>query len=80
MDTEAGLAGAIAHVGAKAFKSAALDNSREFAKASAALGGFGIDAYFCHLYSSWDKGSVERHNGIARLYVPKGAKNKPNER
>jgi hypothetical protein len=36
--------------------------------------GIGAAAYFTHPYSSWEKGAVERHNGLARLAAPKGAR------
>ncbi|MCL1803187.1 MAG: IS30 family transposase [Eubacteriaceae bacterium] len=73
LDTAAGLLQAICHIGANAFKTVTLDNGSEFAGVSEALGGLGIEAYFCHPYSSWEKGSVERHNAMVRQYVPKGA-------
>jgi len=79
LDTVAGLAGAVAHAGAKAFKYAALDNGVEFAKASAALGVFSVDAYFCHPYSSWEKGSVERQWNGKAVCAERG-KDKPNRR
>lgn len=28
--------------------------------------------YFCHPYSSFERGSNERHNGILRQFTPKG--------
>jgi IS30 family transposase len=28
--------------------------------------------YYAHPYTSCDKGSVERHNGLIRRYIPKG--------
>lgn len=33
----------------------------------------GVPFYFCHSYSSWEKGSVENYNGEARKYVKKGS-------
>lgn len=33
----------------------------------------GVPFYFCHAYSSWEKGSVENYNGEARTYIPKGS-------
>jgi IS30 family transposase len=33
----------------------------------------GVPFYFCHSYSSWEKGSVENYNGQARKYIPKGS-------
>lgn len=31
----------------------------------------GISTYFCHSYSSWEKGSVENAFGLIREYIPK---------
>lgn len=33
----------------------------------------GVPFYFCHPYSSWEKGSVEHYNGQARKYIRKGS-------
>lgn len=33
----------------------------------------GVKFYFCHPYSSWEKGSIENYNGQARKYVKKGS-------
>ena len=33
----------------------------------------GVPFYFCHPYSSWEKGSVENYNGHARKYIKKGS-------
>lgn len=33
----------------------------------------GVPFYFCHPYSSWEKGSVENYNGQARKYILKGS-------
>jgi IS30 family transposase len=32
----------------------------------------GTDFYFCHPYSSWEKGSIENRIGVIRRYIPKG--------
>ena len=31
-----------------------------------------IPIYFCHQYSSWEKGSVENANKYIRKFIPKG--------
>jgi len=31
-----------------------------------------MPTYFCHPYSSWEKGTVENTNGRIRRYIPKG--------
>lgn len=33
----------------------------------------GVPFYFCHAYSSWEKGGVENYNGQARKYIKKGS-------
>lgn len=33
----------------------------------------GVPFYFCHAYSSWEKGSIENYNGQARKYIKKGS-------
>lgn len=43
---------------------------RYHTKLEAALG---VPFYFCHPYSSWEKGGVENFNGQARKYIHKGA-------
>jgi IS30 family transposase len=32
----------------------------------------GIQCYFCHPYSAWERGSVENIQGLVRWYLPKG--------
>lgn len=48
------------------------DNGGEFAGHKAL--DFLMKSYFCDPYSSWQKGGVEKVNGILRRYVPKGSK------
>ena len=50
------------------FKSITTDNGSEFAK----LSDLEAVSYYAHPYTSCDKGSVERHNGIIRRFIPKG--------
>lgn len=51
------------------FKSITCDNGLEFAK----MNDFSnvSDIYFAHPYSSYERGTNERHNGILRRFVPK---------
>lgn len=44
-----------------------LDNGVENAR----HGELGVETYFCHPYSSWEKGSVEQGIGVIRKYIPK---------
>lgn len=49
------------------FKTLTLDNGIEFQKHEQ----IGCDTYFCHPYSSWEKGTIENTNGLIRRYIPK---------
>ncbi len=53
------------------FKTVTADNGSEFARLSE-LKDRGIGVYFTHPFSSYEKGSNERHNRIYRRFVPKG--------
>jgi IS30 family transposase len=53
----------------KIFKSITGDNGHEFAGLKDAVT---CSVYFCHPYSSWEKGTNERHNGLLRRFVKKG--------
>jgi len=55
--------------GRRNFKSITSDNGSEFSLLHTL---WRIPVYFCHPYSSWEKGSVERHNRLLREFVPKG--------
>jgi IS30 family transposase len=50
------------------FKSITADNGSEFA----GLDRQGIDVYYAHPYSAWERGTNERHNGLIRRFIPKG--------
>ena len=49
------------------------DNGKEFAWFKELEQAFDAKAYFCHPYSSWEKGSIENMNGFISRYVSKGA-------
>ena len=53
---------------AQVFKSITADNGSEFAK----LSEIGVPVYFAHPYSSWERGTNERQNGLVRFFIPKG--------
>jgi len=48
------------------------DNGTEFSEHKKIAEALGIDFYFTHPYSSWEKGSNENMNGLIRQYFPKG--------
>ena len=48
------------------------DNGREFAGYGYIERRLGIDYYFCHPYSSWERGVNENTNGLIRQFFPKG--------
>lgn len=54
----------------KVFKTITADNGTEFAELNE-LSKEGIEIYFTHPYSSYEKGSNEVHNRILRRFIPK---------
>lgn len=53
------------------FKTITADNGSEFADLST-LKQLGSGVYFTHPYSSFERGTNERHNGLIRRFIPKG--------
>lgn len=53
------------------FRSITADNGSEFANLDTLLRPNGCKVYFAHPYSSWERGSNERHNGLIRRFIPK---------
>lgn len=49
------------------------DNGTEFAQHKRISKWMNADYYFCHPYSSWERGLNENTNGLIRQYVPKGS-------
>lgn len=49
-----------------------VDNGKEFARHEALARHLGLDVYFAHAYSSWERGTNENTNGLLRQYFPKG--------
>lgn len=49
------------------------DNGSEFANHKEISESLGIDFYFAHPYSSWERGLNENTNGLVRQYIKKGA-------
>lgn len=54
------------------FKSITSDNGSEFAELSTLESNTTTKIYFTHPYSSFEKGTNERHNGLIRRFIPKG--------
>ena len=54
------------------FKTITTDNGSEFAMLSDLESLSKTLVYFAHPYTSCEKGSVERHNGLIRRFIPKG--------
>lgn len=54
------------------FKSITTDNGAEFSLMSDLEKLSNTLVYFTHPYTSCEKGSVERHNGLIRRFIPKG--------
>lgn len=59
------------------FQSITMDNGCEFADwqgiQRSIKGGHRTTVYFCHPYSSWERGSNENCNRLVRRFIPKGA-------
>ena len=49
------------------------DNGLEFANHESISKTLECDYYFCHPYSSWERGLNEYTNGLVRQYIPKGS-------
>lgn len=63
----------IIKIGSKYIKSITTDNGSEFSTLHLLEKRIdGLQVYFAHAYSSWEKGSNERHNGLLREFIPKG--------
>lgn len=62
------------------FKTITVDNGSEFANWEGIEaswyknGGQRTKVYFCHAYSSWERGSNENANKLIRRFIPKGSK------
>lgn len=56
----------------KVFKTITADNGSEFAELAATVEEDGTEVYFTHPYTSCERGTNERHNGLIRRFIPKG--------
>lgn len=54
------------------FKTITADNGSEFADLATLEHQTDTKVYFTHPYSSFEKGTNERHNGLIRRFIPKG--------
>ena len=57
----------------KVFQTITADNGSEFYGLADQLQALGSKAFFCHPYSSWEKGGNEKHNSLIRRFLPKGS-------
>lgn len=55
------------------FNSLTIDNDISFRKHKELSELLGCPIFFCHPYSSWEKGGVENTNQLIRRYIPKGS-------
>mgnify|MGYP004604730409 FL=1 len=54
-------------------KSISTDNGTEFSEWEQIQEILDTTIYFCHPYASYEKGTNEKHNGMIRYFIPKGA-------
>ena len=54
------------------FKSITSDNGSEFSELASIEELVDTKVYYTHPYSSWERGTNERHNGLIRKFIPKG--------
>ncbi|MBW7980169.1 IS30 family transposase, partial [Lactobacillus helveticus] len=54
------------------FKTITTDNGSEFADLSNLEKASNTLVYYAHPYTSCDKGTVKRHNGLISRFIPKG--------
>lgn len=62
----------ISHVPRQMKKTLTYDNGVEMARHKQFTTQTGIDVYFAHPYSSWERGTNENTNGLIRRFFPKG--------
>ena len=63
---------AMRHLPADRRRTQTFDNGREFAGHARIARLLGVEVYFAHPYSSWQRGTNENTNGLLRQYLPKG--------
>ena len=70
-ETKYALGKAIESFGESVVKSITFDRGTENAKYAQVEEEYGLSAYFCDGYCSWQKGQVENTNGLVRQYLPR---------
>ena len=55
------------------FRSITADNGSEFAQLYELGAELGVDVYYAHPYSSWERGQNENTNRLIRRWIPKGS-------
>jgi IS30 family transposase len=60
-------------IGKKNVETITFDNGIEFSSVQALESQCNIETYFADPYSSWQRGTNERHNGLLRRFFPKGS-------
>ncbi len=69
--TEQALYAAMRRLPAAKRRTQTFDNGKEFARHESIARRLGLDVYFAHPYSSWERGTCENTNGLLRQYLPK---------
>ena len=72
LEVHRGLIGRFAGLPDFLIKTITYDNGTENAMHMETNKVLNMESYFCHPYSSWEKGSVENIFGLLRQYLPKG--------
>lgn len=54
------------------FKTITSDNGSEFAELVSSVSNEGTEIFYSHPYTSSERGTNERHNGLIRRFIPKG--------
>ena len=71
-DSQRGIIGGLLSTSGLPVYSITGDNGTEFTDHKKIADALGIEFYFTHPYSSWEKGTNENTNGLIRQYFPKG--------
>lgn len=53
------------------FKTITSDNGSEFSEIES-IDCENVDVYYTHPYTACERGTIERHNGLVRRFIPKG--------